>query len=134
MAEQQLHTVTTFLSLSESLETNPEAYAQVLHPEVEQIEYPNLLNKTIQRRSFEEILDNIRAGRELLLNPHFELQQAHASASGEVIVEARWHATLANDIGPLVRGQLLAAQFCMVFELRDDKIIQQRTYNCFDPF
>ncbi|MCB2378563.1 nuclear transport factor 2 family protein [Hymenobacter sp. BT635] len=134
MAEQQLHTITTFLSLSESLETDPAAYAQVLHPEVEQIEYPNLLHKEIQRRSFTDILDNLRAGRELLLNPHFELHRAHACGDGTMVVEAHWHATLANDIGPLVRGQVLAAQFCMIFELKDGKIIQQRTYNCFDPF
>ncbi|MCB2406455.1 nuclear transport factor 2 family protein [Hymenobacter lucidus] len=131
---EQLQIITTFLSLSESLETGAEAYAQVLHQDVEQIEYPNLLNRTVQRRSFMEILDNIRAGRELLVNPHFEMHRAHSCPDGTIVVEAHWHATLTHDIGPLVRGQQLAAQFCMVFELKDNKIIQQRTYNCFDPF
>ena len=131
---ESLHTIHTFLSLSESLETDPAAYAQVLHPDVEQVEFPNLLNKVIQRRTFAEILDNIRAGRELLINPHFELQQAHSCPDGSIVVEAHWHATITSDIGPLVRGQQLAAQFCMVFELHEGKIIKQRTYNCFEPF
>lgn len=130
----QLPTIIRFLALSEALETDPAAYAQVLHPEVEQIEYPNLLNKTLQRRTFSEILDNIRAGRELLLDPHFELHHTHTGPDGRIVVEAHWHATLANDIGPLLRGQQLSAEFCMIFELRDGKIIQQRTYNCFEPF
>ncbi|PJJ48318.1 nuclear transport factor 2 family protein [Hymenobacter chitinivorans] len=133
MAEQ-LQVITNFLSLSESLEIDPASYAEVLHPDVEQVEFPNLLNRSIQRRSFAEILDNIRAGRELLVNPHFELQRAHHCPDGSVVVEAYWRATLTSDIGPLVRGQQLAAQFCMVFELVENKIIKQRTYNCFDPF
>ncbi|TGE12612.1 nuclear transport factor 2 family protein [Hymenobacter elongatus] len=131
---EQLQAVTKFLSLSESLETDPAAYAQVLHPDVEQIEYPNLLNRTLQRRSFQDILDNIRAGRELLVEPHVELHRSQVCADGSVMVEAHWRATITSDIGPLVRGQLLAAQFCMIFELKDGKIIQQRTYNCFDSF
>jgi ketosteroid isomerase-like protein len=131
---ESLHIITTFLSLSESLEIDPAAYAQVLHPDVEQIEYPNLLNRDIQRRSFADILDNIRAGRELLIDPHFELQRAHSCPDGSIVVEAHWRATLTNDIGPLLRGQQLSAQFCMIFELKDDRIVQQRTYNCFDVF
>lgn len=133
MAEH-LQTITNFLSLSEALEIDPMAYEAILHPNVEQVEFPNLLNRTMQRRSFVEILENLRAGRELLVAPHFELQRAHQCPDGSIVVEAHWHATLANDIGPLVRGQQLAAQFCMVFELEEGRIIKQRTYNCFDPF
>ncbi|UOQ73215.1 nuclear transport factor 2 family protein [Hymenobacter cellulosilyticus] len=122
------------MKLSESLEIDPAAYATVLHPDVEQVEFPNMLNRTLQRRSFAEILENIRAGRELLVNPLFELQQMQQCPDGSVVIEAHWQATLANDIGPLVRGQQLAAQFCVVFELKDGLIIKQRNYSCFDPF
>ncbi|WP_167856422.1 nuclear transport factor 2 family protein [Hymenobacter metallicola] len=129
---EQLNTVTTFLNLSEALEIDPAAYADVLHAEVEQIEYPNLMNRTLQRRSFDDIIEHIRAGRELMVNPRFEMQKAQVCADNSIIVEGYWHATLATDIGSMVRGQKLSAQFCVLFELRDNKIIQQRTYACYD--
>lgn len=129
-----LHTVTTFIRLSEALETDPAVYQELLHPDVEQIEYPNLRNRSLQRRSFSEIIEHIRAGRELLLDPHIELRRTQTCADGSILVEAYWHATLATDIGSMIRGQRLSTYFCLVFELKEGKIIQQRTYGCFDHF
>ncbi|GAA4016406.1 hypothetical protein GCM10022408_32330 [Hymenobacter fastidiosus] len=125
--------VKDYLALSQELEVNPAAYVGVLHPDVEQIEYPNLLTRITQHRSFEAILDNVRAGRELLQDARFEQTQLQPGAEGSVLVETYWHATVMDDFSPLVRGSRLAAHLCMVFDFKDDLIVRQRTYRCYEP-
>ncbi|GGF01788.1 nuclear transport factor 2 family protein [Hymenobacter cavernae] len=129
-----LDVIATYLDLVQSLNTDPAAYAAVLHPEVEQTEFPNFLNKTIQRRSFDEILRNLRAGRELLRDPDFDVQHIHCAPSGTVIVEGLWQATAINDMLPIIRGHRITAQLSLIFEFRDDKIYRQRRYPCFNLF
>jgi len=131
---EHLDIITTFLSLSQNLVVDNAAYARVLHPQIEQIEFPNLIHKTTQHRSFEDILDNLRAARELLHDPYFTTQRILACADGSVLVESHWEATITNDIGPLLRGQRIASQICAIYELEDNKIIQHRQYICYDKF
>ncbi|MBX0291719.1 nuclear transport factor 2 family protein [Hymenobacter sp. HSC-4F20] len=129
---EQLDTISTYFDLVQAFNTEPAAYAAVLHPEVEQTEYPNLLYKTIQRRSFADILDNLRVGRELLRDPHFEVQRTFTAPDGTVVVEGLWQAVTTSDIGPLLRGQRLQGQLCLIFEFKDGKIYRQRRYPCYE--
>lgn len=129
---EQLATLKAYFDLVESFSTDPAAYAAVLHPEVEQTEYPNLTTRTIQHRNFTDILDNTRAGRELLRDPSFEVQHTHLGANDSILVEGVWQAIVVSDVRGLVRGQRLRAQLCLVFEFKDGKIYRQRRYPCFD--
>lgn len=131
---EQLDVINAYFDLVQSFNVDPAAYAAVLHPEVEQIEFPNLLNRTIQRRSFDDILDNLRVGRELLRDPSFNVQYTHVSADGVVLVEGEWQATTVSDVRALTRGQRLSSQLCLVFEFKDGKIYRQRRYPCYEQF
>ncbi|TGE12616.1 nuclear transport factor 2 family protein [Hymenobacter elongatus] len=131
---EHLAVIHTYIQLSEALATDPAAYAAVLHPEVIQTEYPNILYKTLQQRTFSDIIDNLRIGRELLHDPQFAVHSTRVCADGSILIEGRWEATITSEIGPLVRGQRLAAQLCLIFELKDGKIFRQRRYPCFDAF
>ncbi|GAB3299319.1 nuclear transport factor 2 family protein [Hymenobacter tenuis] len=129
---KQLDVITTYFDLVQAFTTDSAAYAAVLHPDVEQTEYPNLLQKTLQKRSFDEMVDNFRLARELLRDPQFEMQKTQHSHDGGVIVEGIWQATATRDIGPLLRGQRIIGQVCLIFEFKDDKIYRQRRYACYD--
>ena len=124
----------TYFDLVQEFSTDPAAYAAVLHPEVEQTEYPNALYKTIQRRSFNEIIDNMRTGRETLRNPSFEVHATHTAPDGLIIVEGFWQAFALNDVGPLLRGQRLASHLCLTFEFKEGKIFRQRRYPNYELF
>lgn len=128
---EQLSVINSYFELVQAFNTEPEAYATILHPEVEQTEYPNLIFKTIQRRSFTDILDNLRAGRELLRDQHFEVEHMQTNPDGSVVVEGLWYATTASDVGPLLRGQRVQGQLCLVFEFKEGKIYRQRRYPCY---
>ncbi|WP_324674327.1 nuclear transport factor 2 family protein [Hymenobacter sp. GOD-10R] len=121
-----------YFQLIQNFSVDPAAYATVLHPEVEQVEFPNMFFKTIQRRSFDDIITNVRAGRELLRDPSFEVQHTQFYPDGSVQIEGVWQATLTNDKLPVVRGQRVSAQLCLIFEFKDGKIYRQRRYPCFD--
>jgi hypothetical protein len=45
-----------------------------------------------------------------------------------------WTATLAVPLGTLPAGGQMRARFAVFLEFKDDKIIFQRNYDCFDPF
>ncbi|PJJ52897.1 nuclear transport factor 2 family protein [Hymenobacter chitinivorans] len=129
-----LTVVTAYFDLVDSFTTDPAAYAAVLHPDVVQTEYPNALYKTMQRRTFSDIIDNLRIGRELLHDPHFEVQRTQLCADDTLIVEGHWQATVLSDVMDLARGQRLASQLCLVFEFKDGKIFRQRRYPCYEAF
>jgi ketosteroid isomerase-like protein len=129
---KHLQVVATYFDLVNSFSVDAEAYAAVLHPGVVQTEYPNGLYKTIQRRSFTEIIENLRIGREMLDNSQFDVQSNQLCADGNVIVEGKWQASTVSEAGSISRGQRLSAQLCLIFEFKDGKIFRQRRYPCFD--
>jgi len=131
---QHFAVVSAYLALSQALETDPAAYAAVFHPDIEQIEYPNLLTQTTQYRSFGGMLDNMRAGRELLRDAQFEHTTLQAGPDGSVVVETYWHATAMHDFNLLVSGSRVSAQMCMIFEFSGDLVYRLRTYRCYEPF
>lgn len=129
---EHLTVLQAYFDLVQAFSIDASAYAAVLHPEVVQTEYPNLLHKTIQHRSFSDILENIRAARELLRDPSFDVQSTQHCPDGTVVIEGIWQATTTNDIRGLLRGQRLSAQLCLIFEFREGKIYRQRRYPCYD--
>jgi ketosteroid isomerase-like protein len=50
-----------------------------------------------------------------------------------VVCQAEWHAELAKDAGPLRQGQRLHTYSVLIFTFRDDKIIRQEAYDCYEP-
>jgi hypothetical protein len=50
-----------------------------------------------------------------------------------VVCQAEWHAELAKDAGPLREGQRLHTYSILIFTFRDDKIIRQEAYDCYEP-
>jgi len=130
---ENLDVINAYFNLAQHLTIDVAAYAKVLHPEVEQIEFPNLFNKKTQHRNFEEIIENIRAGRELLRDTSYELQRmVQSNTDGSVLLEGVWAATLTSDLGPVTRGQLTKAQICSIFEFVEGKIYRHRQYICYD--
>jgi ketosteroid isomerase-like protein len=108
--------VRTYLSLLETCDTNPAAYAEVLHPEAPQAGHPELLT---------------RPGRQgaRLAAQAFNLEHLHTCANDTVVVEARWWGEVGADSPAFSRGQHLTGHFCMIFELHDGKIFRQRSYD-----
>lgn len=127
----QFDVINQYFSLVESLTIDPAAFAAVLHPELEQIEFPNAVYRSTQYRSFDDVMNQVRMGRELLRNTSFEVHHTHTNADGSVLVEGLWQAIAVNDVAGLTRGQQMIAHVCMIFEFKEDRIYRQRRYTCY---
>lgn len=122
-----------YFQLLETFSSDQTGFKSVLHPELVQTEYPNLINKAGQERGLEGCLRGAEAGKKLLTEQHIEISNAFESGN-QMSVEAVWTGRMATDAGHLRKGQELKAFLCMVFEFKDGKIFRQRNYDCYEPF
>ncbi|MBX9768720.1 MAG: nuclear transport factor 2 family protein [Bdellovibrionales bacterium] len=129
----KIEKIKDYLMLLEQFELSESSYANILHPDFSQIEFPNGLNKVGQTSDYSEIFKRMKIGRSILTNQRYQIDSA-IEQQNKAYVEANWSGTMAVDAGPLKKGQQLTAHFCMAFEFVDGKIYRQRNYDCFDPF
>ena len=124
-------TVAAFLTMMSSRQSAAELDA-FYHPQIEQIEYPNLITKNTAVRNLTDLKDGSEHGRQLLSAEHYEIKNLYCSGDA-VILEAVWKGTLAIPLGTLQAGDVMTAHFAQFFEFKDGKILKQRNYDCFDP-
>lgn len=105
--------------------------ASFYHPDVVLDEYPNRLNPAGARRGLPEILESAEAGQRLMARQMFEIVTV-TEAGDRVAVEMNWTGELAMPMGMLKAGDRMTARIAQVIEFEDERIIRQRTYDCFD--
>ncbi|CAN5272004.1 hypothetical protein BH09BAC4_BH09BAC4_07410 [soil metagenome] len=103
------------------------------HPDVEQIEFPNVLTQRKVIRNLNELRDGLDQGRQVLQKEEYQVIKLY-SVENTVIMEAIWTGTLAIPIGSTPVGGQIQAYFAQFYEFKEDKIIRQRNYDCFEPF
>lgn len=128
-----LETVERYYALVSAFETDPAAFADLLHPEIEQIEYPNAVTPRLKTHGLAEMLQGAAAGKALLARQHFGITRSHACGQ-TLIVEGSWEAEIGTARGPFQPGQHLRAWLCVVFEFEDGLIRRQRNYDCYEPW
>jgi hypothetical protein len=103
--------VRQYLTLLETCNPDPAAYAELLHPEAPSHEHPALLARTTR-----------------LAAQSFDLQHLHTCANDTVVVEAQWQGETSFPVPGFGPNRQLSAQVCLVFELFDGKIYRQQRY------
>lgn len=100
---------------------------------VKQVEYPNLLTKKIVERNFNDLKDASIKGKQVISSQQYEIVNSY-SCGDAVIIEAIWTGKLAIPLGKLQAGDEMKAYFAQFFEFKDNKIVKQRNYDCFENF
>ncbi|WP_288436727.1 nuclear transport factor 2 family protein [uncultured Chryseobacterium sp.] len=103
------------------------------HQDIEQIEFPNTFTKNMTISNLDDLKLASERGKKVLLKEEFEIIKLY-SFDNTVIIEALWTGTLAVPIGNIPAGGQMKAYFAQFYEFKDDKIIKQRNYDCFEPF
>lgn len=129
----QIYAIKKFFHLLEQFSTDQNEYKAILHPMVEQLEYPNLMMSEIRKRNYASLLSGAEAGKKMLTYQRFEFAN-YIEAGDKVIVEFQWTGELKTRAGKLKPGLVLKANICAIFEFRDDKIYRQRNYDCYEHF
>lgn len=109
------------------------AAAALLHPDIVQTEHPNKLYAKGQVRGRDEMLRDLPKGRTVLRSQSYPIETIFA-AGDKVAVETRWEGILNVQLGRLQPGDAMVAHICMIFTLRDGKIVRQQNYDCYEDF
>lgn len=110
-----------------------DAVAAFIDPAIVQTEYPNRLYPKGQVRSREDLLRDLPKGRAVLRSQSYPIETIFASGD-KVIVESRWEGVLNVPLGRLQPGDTMVAHICMVFTLKDGRIVAQKNYDCYEDF
>jgi len=111
----------------------PEELESFFAPDVVYEEFPNRLRPNGATGDLQAMKDARARGRALLKAERFELVNAVAG-DGKVAMEVIWTGTLRDAAGPFAADQTLRARFAVFMEFRNDRIVRQRNYDCFDPW
>ena len=123
------------IELMQALESgvHGEELRRFFHHDAEQIEYPSLVDPRVGRRGLDGIIAASELGAGMLVFQRYDVSR-WIESDDTVICQAEWHAELAKDAGPLRQGQRLHTYSVLIFTFRDDKIIRQEAYDCYEPF
>ncbi len=129
----KIESIKKFFQLLQWFNTEEQEYRALLHPAIEQIEYPNLIVQNIRHRNLLQLLSGAEAGKKMLSYQHFDPIKFY-EIGDTVIAEIKWTGELKLSAGKIKKGQVLKAHICCIFEFKDDKIFRQRNYDCYEPF
>jgi ketosteroid isomerase-like protein len=110
-----------------------EAAARCLDPAIVQVERPNKLYKEGQVRGAAEMMRDMPRANQVLQRQSYPIETIVASGDN-VVVETRWEGIVNVPLGRLRPGDAMVAHICMVFTLKDGKIIRQVNYDCYEDF
>jgi ketosteroid isomerase-like protein len=122
------------IELMQALESgvHGEELRRFFHDDVEQIEYPSLVDTRLGRRGLDGMIAASELGAGMLAIQRYDVSR-WIESEDTVVCQAEWHAQLAKDAGPLRQGQRLHTYSVLIFTFRDDKIIRQEACDCYDP-
>ena len=129
--DQQVLVEAYLKALAENVEV--EEVRELFHEQMVQAEYPNRLNPSGGRSDLETILARMEQGKSLLQRQSYTMKSFVAQGD-TAAVEAEWEGVLAIPIAGLQSGEVMRAHFAMFFRFKEGKIIEQRNYDCFEPW
>lgn len=108
------------------------AAADVLHPEVQQVEHPNMLTPKGNTRGKEGMLAGVEAGAKVLHWQRFEIDDALV-AGERLALQMTWTAKVRVPLLGKEADAEHQARFGVFITLRDGQIYRQVNYDCFLP-
>jgi ketosteroid isomerase-like protein len=131
MEEKNVALVRAYIAAIERFDV--ETLGQILHPDIVQTEYPNKLYAAGQVRGREQMLRDLPKGAKVLRSQEYPIESIFA-AGDKVTVETRWEGIVNVPLGRLQPGDAMVAHICMIFTLKDGRIVAQKNYDCYEDF
>ena len=128
----QLDLVQRFIRAIES-GTHGDALLEFLHPDVEQVDHPSLMNPRGGRRELAEILAASTAGAGMIDEQRYDVRRVVASGD-DVVVQVDWRGRVAQSLGTGPVGTRLHSNSVISFGIDGDRIRRVEAYDCYDPF
>jgi len=110
-----------------------EALGRFLHPDVTHYDLPNRYNPAGKISDRAGMLAAADRGQKVMRRQRYELL-SYVEQGDTAALEIDWLGKLAIPIAGLPPGGEMHARIATFLEFRDDLIILQRDYVCYDPF
>ncbi len=98
-----------------------------------QVEHPNRLKPKGDRRAPVKMAEDLARGKQMLREERYDILEATA-AGDQLALQVRWTGVVAVPVGRLQPGDEMTCESGIFLRFRDDKIIEQHNYDCFDDF
>lgn len=129
--EKNIAIVRAYIEAVEKLDV--EKAAAFIDPAIVQTEYPNKLYAKGQVRGAEQMMKDLPRAKTVLRSQTYPIVSIFGA--GEMVtVETRWEGILNVPLGRLRPGDAMVAHICMIFTLKDGKIVIQKNYDCYEDF
>jgi ketosteroid isomerase-like protein len=132
MAASNLQTARNYFKAIENSGTG-ETLARFVDPAVVQEEFPNRLLPRGARRSLSEMLAEAERGQKLLSRQSYEIHNA-IEQGDQAALEVTWTGVLKVPFQSLPARGTMRARLAVFLKFREGRIVEQRNYDCFDPW
>jgi ketosteroid isomerase-like protein len=107
--------------------------AEFLASDARTVEHPNALVAAGRVSDRATMLANSTTGAGLLAGQTYQVHSL-AEVDGTVVARLTWTGVIAQDAGPFTAGQTLTAHIAQFVTVRDGRIEEIETYDCYEPF
>jgi ketosteroid isomerase-like protein len=105
----------------------------LLSPDLRVTEHPNPISPNGGVRDREATVQGFLAGKNLLREQSFDVHEIVVDGD-RAAARLTWRGVVGIDAGPLVAGQELVAQIASFLTVRDGQVVEQETFDCYQPF
>ena len=124
--------VRNYYAAVSALDVPEEVVLALLAEDLRVVEHPNPITPKGAVRERDEVLDALRAGRGLLAEQQFDVHEV-VSTGDRVAARVTWTAVIGVARGPLPAGTTLTAEVASFLTVRDGRIVEQETFDCYAP-
>jgi ketosteroid isomerase-like protein len=125
--------VRRYFEIVADLSSSADALLAVLDPGVRITEHPNAIAPRGAVRDRDGVLAGFLAGKRLLAAQSIVLHEVLV-AGDRVAARATWRGTIGQDTASLAAGTELVAHIAALLTVRDGRIREHETFDCYEPF
>jgi ketosteroid isomerase-like protein len=104
----------------------------LLAPEFRLTEHPNAISPNGAVRNRDATIAGFMAGKNLLREQSFDVHEI-VVAGDRAAARLTWRGVVGVDAGPLAVGQELVAEIASFLTVRDGRVVDQETFDCYEP-
>ncbi|MFC4786067.1 nuclear transport factor 2 family protein [Nocardioides sp. MAHUQ-72] len=125
--------VRRYFAVVGDLASTPADLESLLDPRARFVEHPNPIVPAGATRTVEETLAGFAAGKALLREQDFDLHEVLVVGE-RAAIRGTWRGTVGIDAGRFTAGTELVAEMAGLLTVRDGRVLEHETFDCYHPF
>ena len=133
MTSDNEQVVRRYFSTIADLRSTEDDLLALLDPDARVVEHPNPVRPEGATSNVEQAIGGFRADKALLSRQTFNVHEVLVCGE-RAAIRTTWSGTIARDAGPYVAGTTLTAHIGGFLTVRDGRVVDHETFDCYEPF